>query len=79
MRKLFGCPSCHISIPSVAVSTYAMLLLFLMLLRLRLLLLLLLLLLLHSYICLLVVHKPQPAESLSDFVNEDDITKASKQ
>ena len=56
-----------------------MLLLFLMLLLLRLMLLLLLLLLLHSYICLLVVHKPQPAESLSDFVNEDDITKASKQ
>ena len=54
-----------------------MLLLFQVLLRLR--LLLLLLLLLHSYICLLIVHKPQPAESLSDFVNEDDITQASKQ
>ena len=52
-----------------AVSTYAMQLLFVMLL----------LLLLHLCICLLVDHKPHPAESLSDTVNEDEISKASKQ
>lgn len=48
-----------------AVSTYAMQLLFVMLL--------------HLCICLLVDHKPHPAESLSDSVNEDEISKASKQ